>query len=1140
MDRQLTQQKVESTPHWQTKACAVIAACLVVGATSLSSFSAHAQIEFENVTSPAGISGNATESYGASWGDFNSDGYPDIFIDNHRDFGRLWRNNGDGTFSDISTAADVSNMFGPNAQPRKDTHGSAWADLDNDGDQDLATTESTTSGAYMLSNGVTLTDMRNALGLTLTHDNGSRLPIFFDFNNDGLLDVKVVGRRETKSNLFRQNQNGTFSLVNGGLGMTCDAAQWGQLMDVDASGTLELMCGNGAGFPSKVVNYVTGTGVNVPFAYTNKSRDAVTGDFDNNSRQDILHVLGSFRPNEAIKVAPNTVEAQMVLETSNTTRTVTIETTGSLSTELDVDNWNFIISRGGTRNNVYIGSSGYHPANLSLNLQPTGANLGVQAPGNRAGMFIGYVNGKWSISIHNVSGFNSGYFVFESSQVVNSVSIAPLTAGDLPIKPKLELNMNNGFVNATSTSGLTPVSCVSGVAADLDNDMDLDLFLGCRGGAQNISNVIFENLGNGTFAKITNHGAEGLLGPVIAANAGATESVISADYDADGFIDIFASNGLSLFPWNTGGNSELFRNKGNTNKWIEIDLVGVTANRDGVGAKVEVTAGGITQYREQNGGYHRWSQNHQRIHFGLGTNASADVKIIWPNGNVDNHTGVAANAVYRATEQGDIVAFFSPDEAFLYIDDVSVAEDGNMATFTVSLSAPSADEVRVDFDTADGTAVAGLDYIANSGQLIFPAQTTASQTIDVILQDDTDTEGNETFTVELSNPVNALLADTSGLGTIIDNEVSPCGEPVIDLTQDREAFLWRDCITGQWSARFTAGGAYNRYQGTVDSNLGFSSVNPVSIEFNDVITTGATQLVFDLQMGQVHQDGFDFNVPAGSNLCVGIDMPAGIDVLVGASRTPVTPPFNPDTFGPCDAGPASLTIDDVFVAEDENMATFTVSLSAPSTDEVRVDFDTADGTATAGSDYNANSGQLIFPSQTTSQTIDVILQDDTDTEGNETFTVELSNPVNALFADSSGLGTIIDNEVSPCGEPVIDLTQDREAFLWRDCITGQWSARFTAGGTYTRYQGTVDSSLGFSNVVPFSVEFNDIITTGATQLFFDLKMGQVYQDGFDFDVPAGSNLCVGIDMPVGIDVLVGAGRTPVTPPFNPDTFGACS
>src|SRR2546429_1782153 len=109
------------------------------------------------------------------------------------------------------------------------------------------------------------------------------------------------------------------------------------------------------------------------------------------------------------------------------------------------------------------------------------------------------------------------------------------------------------------------------------------------------------------------------------------------------------------------------------------------------------------------------------------------------------------------------------------INDVTVTECNRMTTnavFTVSLSNPSYQTITVNYATADGTANAGLDYIAESGTVTFaPGQTT--RTISIVVNADTIDEPNETFFVNLSSPVNATIADNQGLGTIIDNDSAP-------------------------------------------------------------------------------------------------------------------------------------------------------------------------------------------------------------------------------------------------------------------------------------------------------------------------------------------------------------------------------
>ncbi|WP_293395238.1 Calx-beta domain-containing protein, partial [Nevskia sp.] len=114
-------------------------------------------------------------------------------------------------------------------------------------------------------------------------------------------------------------------------------------------------------------------------------------------------------------------------------------------------------------------------------------------------------------------------------------------------------------------------------------------------------------------------------------------------------------------------------------------------------------------------------------------------------------------------------------------------------------------------------------------------------------------------------------------------------------------------------------------------------------------------------------------------------------------------------------GTPSLSINDVSVTEGNSgtkNATFTVSLSATSTSAVTVSYATANGTATAGSDYAASSGSLTIAAGSTSQTFNVAVNGDTAVEPNETFLVNLSSPSGATIADAQGQGTIVNDDAA--------------------------------------------------------------------------------------------------------------------------------
>ncbi len=114
----------------------------------------------------------------------------------------------------------------------------------------------------------------------------------------------------------------------------------------------------------------------------------------------------------------------------------------------------------------------------------------------------------------------------------------------------------------------------------------------------------------------------------------------------------------------------------------------------------------------------------------------------------------------------------------------------------------------------------------------------------------------------------------------------------------------------------------------------------------------------------------------------------------------------------------SLVINDVMLTEGNSgikNAVFTVTRSGVATNSITVNFATANGAtnpATAGGDYTAQTGRLTFAINETSKTISVPILGDTGLEADETFSVNLSSPTNAIIIDAQGLGTIINDDTT--------------------------------------------------------------------------------------------------------------------------------
>jgi hypothetical protein len=187
---------------------------------------------------------------------------------------------------------------------------------------------------------------------------------------------------------------------------------------------------------------------------------------------------------------------------------------------------------------------------------------------------------------------------------------------------------------------------------DYDNDGYLDLFIANGHVEPNIEiidgarptyaqhNQLFRNQGGQAFAEVSEQAGLRRLPRMVGRGAA------TADYDNDGDVDVFVSN--------NNQRAALLRNDGgNGNHWISIKTIGRMSNRDGIGARIALSAGGLVQVEEVRSGSSYLSQNDLRLHFGLGRHQWVDrLEVRWPSGIVQVLEKVAADQFLVLEEPG--------------------------------------------------------------------------------------------------------------------------------------------------------------------------------------------------------------------------------------------------------------------------------------------------------------------------------------------------------------------------------------------------------------------------------------------------------------------------------------------------------
>ena len=465
---------------------------------------------------------------GSAWGDYDNDGDLDIVAVGTYQPHALYRNNGDGTFTNTADEAGI-------ADPRGGW-GSLFADYDNDGYLDLYITRGGWSGAaentlYHNNGDGTFTDVTNTAGVA--DPQSSFCAAWADYDNDGYLDLYVadgVIGDGAANVLYRNNGNGTF----------------------------------------------TNTAETAGVADTGNSLGTAWGDYDKDGYID-LHVVNFGQSNVLYR---NNGDGTFTDVTPTTGMNLPV-TDAFVTFFLDVDN----------------------DADLDI--------------------FIS----------------NSGSFqAFIAGQITGS---APHDSD------RQVLYRNNGdgtFTDVTRESGLYHAFGAMGANfGDINSDGYLDIYLAT--GAPQMGRLerdaLFRNNGDGTFTDATV--ALGL------GNVGKGHGVTFGDIDADGDVDIYVPVGGAFIgdQWH----NLFYQNTGTGNNYLNLKLVGVKSNRDGIGAKVTLRIRDNIIYREVSGGCGFGSTNSLPLEIGLGTHTKVDtLEIVWPSGQVDTHRNLSVNQRLVITE----------------------------------------------------------------------------------------------------------------------------------------------------------------------------------------------------------------------------------------------------------------------------------------------------------------------------------------------------------------------------------------------------------------------------------------------------------------------------------------------------------
>jgi len=406
-----------------------------------------------------------------------------------------------------------------------------------------------------------------------------------------------------------------------------------------------------------------------------------------------------------------------------------------------------------------------------------------------------------------------------------------------------------------------------------------------------------------------------------------------------------------------------------------------------------------------------------------------------------------------------------------------VSEGNDTATalnLTLTLSAASALLTTVDYATANGTALAGSDYTATRGQIEFaPGETRKTLSIPVI--GDTLNELDETFTLALSNPRNAIVSSVAGLAQLTLTNDDP--QPVLSLAavqiSEGQNGNNRAALTASLSAPsgLPVTVKYTTRDGTAKAGSDYTTTTG-TLTFNPGETTRQIEVPVT---GDILNE-------ADETLTVALSEPQNTQLSATAATATLTL-LNDDAVPGLSIAGLSITEGNSGTSN----ATVAVTLTPASGQTVTVNYATAEGTATAGKDYTAQSGSLTFNPGETVKTVTIPVMGDNLNEIDETLSITLSNARNAIVDTASGTASLILKNDDPA--PVLSVTGTSLNEGQGDTATATITASLSAASAQTvtvSYATAAGTARENEDYLPLSGQL--VFTPGETSKTLDITV----------------------------------------------------